>query len=125
MNWTLALPEIALSVAGLAILGVAVLPRRDTTFATAMAVIGALLLAAVLTIGQTEGTAFLGQYVSDAFGRFAKVLVLLGAALALLLALDFNERERVARFEYPLLILFATVGMMVMVSANDLMTLYL
>lgn len=125
MNWTLALPEIALAVSGLIILVVGVIPRREMHFPIAMAVIGALLIAAVLVLGQAEGTAFGGQYISDAFGRFAKLLILLGAAGGLLLALDFNEKEGIARFEFPVLILFATLGMMVMVSANDLMALYL
>ncbi|MBX6374257.1 MAG: NADH-quinone oxidoreductase subunit NuoN [Acetobacteraceae bacterium] len=127
MNWTLALPELVLACAGLGILGIGVLPRRqDMFFPVTMAVLGALVLAGVLTIGQGEGAAFAGQYVSDAFARFGKVLILIGAALSLMLALDFNETDRdLARFEYPVLILFAALGMMLMVSANDLMTLYL
>ncbi|MBW8268488.1 NADH-quinone oxidoreductase subunit NuoN [Caldovatus aquaticus] len=127
MNWTLALPEAALACAGLAILGAGVLPRRhDMFFPISMAVIGALVLAGVLVLGQGDGAALAGQYVSDAFARFSKVLVLIGAALALTLALDFNQTDRdLARFEYPVLILFAAIGMMLMVSANDLMTLYL
>ena len=125
MNWTLALPEIALAVSGLLILLGGVIPKRETFFPVSMAVVGALVLAAVLVMGQGEGTAFLGQYVSDGFSRFAKLLILLGSALSLVLALDFNERAGIARFEFSVLMLFATVGMMVMVSANDLMALYI
>ncbi|MGG5808369.1 NADH-quinone oxidoreductase subunit NuoN [Falsiroseomonas sp. CW058] len=125
MNWTLALPEIVLGCAGLAILLGGVIPRKETFFPVSMAVIGALVLTAALVLGQAEGTAFLGQYVSDAFARFAKLLILAGAALGLTLALDFNERAGIGRFEFPVLVLFATLGMMVMVSANDLMTLYM
>ncbi len=124
MNWTLALPEIALALAGLVILLVGVVPKRETFFPVSMGVIGALVIAAVLVLGQGEGTAFVGQYVSDAFSRFAKVLILLGAALTLLLSLDWNVKQGLGRFEYAVLMLFSTVGMMVMVSANDLMTLY-
>jgi NADH-quinone oxidoreductase subunit N len=125
MNWTLALPEIVLGCAGLLILLGGVIPRKETFFPVSMAVIGALIVTAALVLGQGEGTAFLGQYVSDAFSRFAKILILLGAALGLTLALDFNERQGLGRFEFSLLMLFATLGMMVMVSANDLMTLYM
>ena len=125
MNWTLALPELALSVAGLAILLLGVVPRRNMHFHCAMAVIGAFLLAGVLVMGEPEGTAFAGQYVSDAFARFAKMLILAGAALGVVLSLDFNAKEGLDRFEFPVLLLFATTGMMVMVSANDLMTLYI
>jgi len=125
MNWTLALPEIVLAVAGLVILAGGVIPRRDTTFGTTMAVLGAFLLAGVLVLMQGDGTAFNGQYVSDAFARFMKVLALGGAAFALLLALEWNRAEGIAKFEYPVLILFATLGMLVMISANDLISLYL
>jgi NADH-quinone oxidoreductase subunit N len=125
MNWTLALPEIVLAGAGLLILLGGVIPKKETFFPVSMAVIGALIVTAALVLGQGEGTAFLGQYVSDAFSRFAKILILLGAALGLTLALDFNERAGIGRFEFAVLMLFATLGMMVMVSANDLMTLYM
>jgi NADH-quinone oxidoreductase subunit N len=125
MNWTLALPEIVLAGAGLLILLGGVIPKKETFFPVSMAVIGALIVTAALVLGQGEGTAFLGQYVSDAFSRFAKILILLGAALGLTLALDFNERAGLGRFEFAVLMLFATLGMMVMVSANDLMTLYM
>jgi NADH-quinone oxidoreductase subunit N len=125
MNWTLALPEIVLAVAGLVILTAGVIPKRDTSFACSMAVLGAFLVAGVLVIAQPDGTALNGQYVSDAFSRFMKVLTLGGAALALVLALEWNRAERLAKFEYPVLVLFATLGMLVMISANDLMSLYL
>jgi NADH-quinone oxidoreductase subunit N len=125
MNWTLALPELVLAICGLAILGVGVLPKRNTFFPCAMAVVGAFLLTAAVTLGVPEGTAFGGQIAADAFSRFAKVLILLGAAAGVVLSIDFNAREGLDRFEYPVLLLFATLGMMVMVSANDLMALYI
>ncbi|PZW43597.1 NADH dehydrogenase subunit N [Humitalea rosea] len=125
MNWTLLLPEIVLGVSGLIAIVAGVIPKRDTTFPVALGVLGAMLLAAVLVIGQGEGTAMGGQYAADAFTRFAKLLVLLGAAGGLVLSLDWNEKEGLSRFEFPVLILFATLGMMVLVSANDLMSLYL
>jgi NADH-quinone oxidoreductase subunit N len=125
MNWSLALPEIVLAVCGLLILLGGVIPRKESFFPVSMAVIGALVITAVLVLGQGEGTAFVGQYVADGFSSFAKVLILLGAALSLVLALDFNEKSGLARFEYSVLLLFATLGMMVMVSANDLMSVYI
>jgi NADH-quinone oxidoreductase subunit N len=125
INWTLALPEIVLACSGLGLLLMGVIPRKEQFFPVSMGVIGALVLTAALVLGQSEGTAFLGQYVSDAFSRFAKVLILLGAAVGLVLALDFNEKAGLARFEYSILMLFATLGMLVMVSANDLMSLYI
>ena len=125
MNWTLALPEITLVVAGLALLMVGVVPKADMTRPVTLGTLGALLVAAVVVLGNGEGVAFGGQFVADAFARFAKVLIILGAASGLLLALDWNEKQGIARFEFPVLILFSTLGMMIMVSANDLITLYL
>ncbi len=124
MNWTLAMPELVLALSGLAILGIGVLPKGNTHYACAMAAVGAFLLAAVLALGAPEGTGFGGQVVSDAFTRFTKVLILVGAAAGVVLSVDFNEKEGIDRFEYPVLLVFATLGMMVMVSANDLMSLY-
>jgi NADH-quinone oxidoreductase subunit N len=119
------MPEIVLAVSGLLILAAGVFPKRDTFFPSSMAVVGALLLAGVLVLGQQDGTAFGGQYVSDSFSGFMKLLVVLGGALGLLLALDWNEKEGLGRFEFSVLVLYATLGGMVMVSANDLMTTYL
>ena len=125
MNWTLALPEIVLAVSGLALLLVGVIPKKDTSFPITMGTLGALLVAAVLAMAAPDGAGFGGQFISDGFARFAKVLILLGAASGLLLALDWNQRQGIARFEFPILVLFSTVGMMVMVSASDLITLYM
>ncbi|WP_159993516.1 NADH-quinone oxidoreductase subunit NuoN [Roseomonas sp. 18066] len=125
MNWTLILPELALALVGLVAMVAGVLPKRDTTFGVSMGVLGGLLLAGVLVLAQPEGNAFNGQYVADAFTRFMKLLVVAGAALGVLLAIDWNEKEGLAKFEFPLLLLFSTIGMMVMISANDLIALYM
>ncbi|EHM02341.1 proton-translocating NADH-quinone oxidoreductase, chain [Acetobacteraceae bacterium AT-5844] len=125
MNWTLILPELVLALAGLAVLVGGVIPKRDSSFAINMAVLGSLLVAGVLVLAQGEGTAFAGQYVSDAFTKFTKLLVVAGAALGVLLALDWNVKQGLAKFEYPVLLLLSTVGMMIMLSANDLIALYL
>ena len=72
-----------------------------------------------------SGQAFFGLFVTEAFAQFAKILILLGSGFAILLSLGYLKNEKAGRFEYPVLILFATVGMMIMVSANDLMALYM
>ena len=61
----------------------------------------------------------------DGFAVYMKWLALIGSSLVLLMSTAYNEREKIARFEYPVLILFATLGMMMMISANDLMALYI
>ena len=125
INWTLSLPEIVLAVSVLVLLVCGVLPKRDTSFGVTMGGVGVLLVTAALVIAQADGTGFFGQYVSDAFARFTKLLVLLGSLATMILALNWNEREGIARFEFPILILTATLGMLVMLAANDLMMLYL
>ncbi len=79
---------------------------------------------ALSTLPAGRSVAFGGQFVVDDFVRYMKWLVLIGSALAIVMSIAYNEREGIARFEYPVLILFATLGMMMMISANDLMSLY-
>ena len=69
--------------------------------------------------------AFGSLFVSDAFAVFCKILVLLGSVMTMTISRGFLERQGMARFEYPILVVFATLGMMMMVSANDLISLYL
>jgi NADH-quinone oxidoreductase subunit N len=77
-----------------------------------------------VALGQPTGLAFNGQFVADGFSRYMKTLVLGGSAFALLLSIPNAADHGVAKFEYTVLVMVATVGMMMMVSANDLMTLY-
>ncbi|MFT5438989.1 MAG: NADH-quinone oxidoreductase subunit N, partial [Alphaproteobacteria bacterium] len=65
------------------------------------------------------------QFVVDDFAHFMKWLVLIGSALAIVMAIRFNEQAGIAKFEYPVLIVFASIGMLMMVSANDLISLYI
>ena len=75
--------------------------------------------------GEGVNVAFDGAYVDDGFGRFAKVVILLSAAAVLVMSQEYMSRRGLLRFEYPLLVALAVVGMMVMVSAGDLMSLYM
>jgi NADH-quinone oxidoreductase subunit N len=125
MNWTLALPELVLAIVGMAILLFGVLRKADNTFLASMFTLGGFLLAAILVASRAPGVGFHGQFIVDPFSMFMKELLLAGAALALILSLDFNRQEGLARFEFPVLMLFAVVGMMIMASASNMMTLYL
>ncbi len=125
MNWTLAAPELVLSVCGFAILVFGVLRREDSTLICTMLTIGAFLIAAALVLSTPYGIAYRGQFAVDPFAVFVKMLVLVGALLGVILALDYNDKQSLTRFEFPVLVLFATVGMMVMASATSLMSLYL
>jgi NADH-quinone oxidoreductase subunit N len=125
MNWTLALPEIVLSCVGLAILIFGVLRKQDSTLLCTMFTLGGFLVAAVLVLTRTSGFGFHGQFVADPFSAFNQIVIISGAALSTILALDWNRAQGIGRFEFPVVMLFATVGMMIMAGASNLMTLYL
>jgi NADH-quinone oxidoreductase subunit N len=121
-------PEVFLAVAGMALLIVGVY-NGDRAFrlvawlAVAVFVVtGALVWA---DVGHGAVTTFGGSFIDNGFGRFFKLIILAGAALTLLLSLAYAEREETARFEYPVLFVFSSLGMLMMVSANDLLSLYL
>jgi len=124
-NWMIALPEIVLAVTGLAILIIGVLRKQDAVLVCTMLAIGGFLVAGLLVLNGARGIGYNGQFVADSFSSFNKILILVGASLAAILSLDFNHQQKIERFEYPVLLLLATVGMMIMVSASNLMTLYL
>ncbi|MGE0224488.1 MAG: NADH-quinone oxidoreductase subunit NuoN [Acetobacteraceae bacterium] len=125
MNWTLALPEIVLACIGLGILVFGVLRKQDSALMCTMLTIGAFLITAMMVLTGVAGIGYNGQFIADPFASFNKLVILAGAALTAILSLDWNRQEGIARFEFPILMLFAVVGMMVMVSASNLMTLYL
>jgi len=125
MNWSLALPELVLSISGLAILLIGVAQKRDSTLICTMLTLAAFAITAVLVIGAPSAVGYDGLFTSDAFAKFAKLLILGGSALCAILSLDYNQRQNISRFEFPVLMLFSTVGMMVMASAANLMTLYM
>src|ERR1700732_2673247 len=88
--------------------------------------IGVLILVFMITEfgGDERRVGVYGMFVTDAFALFAKALVLIGSAVTILMSMRYNEEHGIARFEFPVLVLLATTGMMVMISANDLITLY-
>ena len=122
------LPEIALALFAMAGLLFAVSTGKDAAASTLVYVTAGFFLAVAFFIGVTgEGTnsAFGGMLVDDAFARFAKVTVLVAAAAILLLGHDMMARQDLLRFEFPILIVLSVIGMMIMVSAGDLIVLYM
>ena len=122
------LPEIALAVFAMLALLAGVYTGKDKTAPLMVWVTSAVfvLIAAVIGYGGSgTTTAFGGTFVDDAFARFAKVVILLSAAAVLLMSQDYMTKRGLLRFEYPLLVALSVVGMMVMVSAGDLMVLYM
>jgi NADH-quinone oxidoreductase subunit N len=126
-NLAVVAPELTLAVVAMALLMWGAFARADVSASVLWASVAALALAGLWVGFQPEGarSAFDGSFVSDGFARFAKVLILFGAAAALALSQDYLARNGLMKFEYPVLILLATVGMLTMVSARDLMVLYM
>jgi NADH-quinone oxidoreductase subunit N len=125
MIWTIALPEIVLSCIGMAILVFGVLRKQNSAFLCTMFTLGGFLIAAMLVLTGVTGLGYHGQFIADAFSAFNNELILAGAALSVILSLDYNRKQHISRFEFPVLMLFSVVGMMVMTSASNMMTLYL
>ncbi|MEL6167994.1 MAG: NADH-quinone oxidoreductase subunit NuoN [Pseudomonadota bacterium] len=122
------LPEVVLAIYAMAALLFAAYTTKDAGAAVLTWATAAVLAATGVWIGLSgEGTniAFAGMFVDDPFARFAKVLILLSAAAILLMSEGFMARRDLLRFEYPLLVTLAAVGMMMMVSAGDLIALYM
>ena len=123
------LPEIVLSLfAILALLG-AVYTSKDKTGTMLVWATSAVMVFLAIWIGMT-GTgetriAFNGMFIEDGFARFAKVTILLSAAAVLIMSNDYMRSRGLLRFEYPVLVALSVVGMMMMVSAGDLMSLYM
>ena len=127
-DYAIVLPELILSLYAMAALLVAVYTGKDAlTDALTWATSG-LMVALALWIGMGQSgshSGFGGMFTDDAFARFAKVTILVSAAAVLIISRDFMTRRGLARFEFPVLVALAVVGMMVMVSAGDLMALYM
>ncbi len=122
------LPEIVLSIYAMAALLFTVYTGKDKMAAMLVWLTAALFAVMALWIGANgDGTrvAFDGMFHDDGFARFAKVTILLSAAAVLIMGQEYMARRGILRFEYPLLITLAVVGMMMMVSAGDLMALYM
>lgn len=121
------LPEIVLALIAMALLMVGVFRKGETANFIYLASLVGLGFVALLVIfgGGGKTTAFGGAFIVDTFARLMKVLILFGSAAALALSVHFMKQEKIEKFEYPILILLATVGMMMMVSANDLISLYM
>ena len=123
----LVLPELVLLGAALSLLMFGVFRRgqSDSGITSLAVVFMGLALVFVFAIPNNEITIFDGLLINDPFAKFMKSLVLIGAMLTLIMGYGYRKRGELVNFEYPVLILFATLGMLLMISANNLMALYI
>ncbi|MCR9124207.1 MAG: NADH-quinone oxidoreductase subunit NuoN [Phyllobacteriaceae bacterium] len=123
----IAAPELLIAVGAMALLMVGVFVRKESANAIVTSLTVALLVAALgwMVFFAPMGSGFGGAYVHDAFTFFMKMLVLIGSIVALVMSVGFAREEKFDRFEFPILIALATLGMMLMVSADNLLSLYM
>lgn len=127
LDFSTILPELALAIYAMAALMAGAYFGKDAMARPILWTTVVVLLLAGLYVGMADrpaNVAFYGMFIDDAFARFAKVTVLMSAAAVLAMSADYMDRHRLLRFEYPILIALASVGMMMMVSAGDLLALY-
>ncbi len=119
-------PELFVAVSAMVLLLYGVFakgnPTRTVVWASVLVLVVALVLVWQVPAGRQAVLS--GMFVTDSFTAVMKSLVLIGSAVSLVLSVGFIRQEEMERFEFPVLLLLATVGMMMMVSANDLISLY-
>jgi NADH-quinone oxidoreductase subunit N len=119
------LPELILAIGAMALLLAGAIMGEKSAPILSWAAIALLTLAGVAVAMGGDGQAFQGAFVADGFSRFAKILILIGSALSILLADEFFSSINLSRFELPLLMVIATLGMLLMVSASSFLSLYM
>jgi NADH-quinone oxidoreductase subunit N len=121
------LPELVLAAGALVLLMIGAFAghRSLAVINTLSLLLIAAVAAMVVTMAPGKHVAFGGSFIVDDFARFLKILALAASASAIVLSFDYLRAEKQQKFEYPVLILLSTVGMMMLISANDLIALYL
>lgn len=120
------LPELIVAVGAMVLLiGGVIAGDKATGLASWLAVALLSAAGAIVFMHADQAAAFQGAFVVDGFSRFTKLLILIGSALCILMAKEFFAIDRTARFELPVLMLLATLGMMLMVSASSFIALYM
>ncbi len=121
------LPEMLLAIYAMVALMAGVYTTKDKAAGLLIWSTAAVLALTAFFVATREGVdiAFFGSFIDDGFARFAKVTILVSAAVVLVMSQEYMARRGLLRFEYPVLVTLAVVGMMVMVSAGDLLVLYM
>jgi NADH-quinone oxidoreductase subunit N len=122
-----ALPEIVLALGAMALLMVGAFRGEQATRSIDGAAILLLIFTGAVIVWLPAGrlVTFGDSFVVDNFARFLKLLALTGSATAILMSTDYLAAQKQQKFEYSILILLATTGMMMLISAADLIALYL
>jgi len=128
LNTSLSLvtPELIVAIGAMALLMVGVYSgERANNTVTGLAVAILIGAGAWMLLFGGNGEAFGSAFIADPFARFMKVLTLVGSVVTMVMSVGFAKAEKFDKFEYPVLIMLATLGMMLMISANSMIALYL
>ncbi len=121
------LPEIILAIGAMLLLMIGVFKKDGESSVVGILSLGLIIITGMFVYMQPSEpqVAFNDSFTIDAFARFLKILVLLGSFVVIYMSNEYIQEARLRYFEFPILILLATVGMMLMISASDMMGLYL
>jgi NADH-quinone oxidoreductase subunit N len=121
------LPEIVLGLGAMALLMLGAYRSEGAAVLIDSLSIVLLVIAGVIVVLLPQGklVTFGGSFIVDDFARFLKILAIAGSAAAILMSIDYDKREGQRRFEYSVLIVLSTLGMLMLISAADLIALYL
>jgi NADH-quinone oxidoreductase subunit N len=123
---SLAGPELLIAAGALVLLMVGVYAgEASNRVVTWLAVV--VLVVAGLWVISAEGnaSAFGDAFVDDPFARFMKIVTLIGSLVTLIMSIEFAKAQKFDRYEYPVLVLLSTLGMLLMIAANSMISLYL
>jgi NADH-quinone oxidoreductase subunit N len=127
LQLSVALPEITLALGAMALLLIGVATRKERAELVLWLALLVLALAGFFVLsGRGSGTVtlFRDSFIVDPFARAMKLLTLIGAAATLFMSVDYWQAAGRLKFEFPVLVLLAATGMLMMISANDLIALY-
>ncbi len=125
--WMPILPLIAVAVGAIIVLLVGVRLDDDESEGLGWLSLAVLAIAFVLSLGiiGQAGTAFAGSLAVDGFSAFFELTILIAAAFTVLMSLDYAGENHLPGAEYYSLLLFSTLGMMLMAAAGDLIVIFL
>ncbi|WP_208441005.1 NADH-quinone oxidoreductase subunit NuoN [Bartonella raoultii] len=122
----LILPEILIALGGVVLLLVGVYSKaRSSLTVTGLAIALFVATIVMIVIFPKTGLFQTNALIIDSFGHYMKILTLVGALFALIMSVGFNSSQKIDIFEFPVLVLFATLGMMLMISAGNMLSLYM
>lgn len=125
LNLVAILPELVLAVGAMALLMLGVFTRKERGELILWLAVGVIAVAGFFVAGgEGTQTLFGGSFIVDDYGRMLKLLCLVGAAVALIMSITYWRSFGGVKPEYPILLLFASTGMLMMISAYDLIALY-